>query len=101
MVEKFIPHMTENDRAIIGYLLHHNQKTFQSASDGGYAAPLIGKKIIRIAAIHGQELDMNWVPFEITDDAWDVLSKHREEFPYKPPKGKTETHPWAIPWMVR
>ena len=40
MVEKFIPHMTENDRAIVGYLLHHNQKTFQTMSDGGYAAPL-------------------------------------------------------------
>ena len=101
MVEKCIPHMTEQDRAIIGYLLYHNQKTFQATSDGGYAAPLIGKRIIRVAAVHGQTLDPNWVPFEVVDDAWDVLIGFRENFPYQPPRGETETHPWAIPWMVR
>ncbi len=102
MVKEFIPHMTAQDRAIIGYLLYHIQKTFQTISDGGYAAPLIGKGIIRIAAVSGQHLDMNWVPFEIVEDAWIVLSKEREPFPYQPPaSGEKESHPWAIPWMVR
>ena len=101
MVEKCIPHMTEKDREIIGYLLHHNHKTFQTTSDGGYAAPLIGKRIIRVAAVQGQVLDGNWFPFEVVDDAWDVLLKFRENFPYQPPRSEIETHPWAIPWMVR
>ena len=39
--------MTKEDKEIIGYLLHHNQKMFQAGVTGGYAAPLISKGIIR------------------------------------------------------
>lgn len=100
--EAFIPYMTDRDRNIIGYLLYHNQKTFQAGSDGGYAAPLIAKGIIRVACNQGQIIGHSWVPFEIPDFAWDVLVKNKASFPYKPPpKGETEVHPWAIHWMVR
>ncbi len=101
-VSNFIPYMTEQDRAIIGYLLYHNQKTFQAGSDGGYAAPLISKGIIMVACKQGQVFDPSWTPFEIPDYAWSVLERNKSSFPYKPPKkGETEKHPWAIPWMVR
>jgi hypothetical protein len=101
-VDDFIPYMTDKDKEIIGYLLYHNQKTFQADSDGGYAAPLIAKGIIRVACKQGQIIDHSWVPFEIPDFAWEVLAKNKVSFPYKPPqKGKTEVHPWAIHWMVR
>jgi len=101
-VNDFIPYMTDKDREIIGYLLYHNQKTFQGDSDGGYAAPLITKGIIRVACKQGQVIDPSWTPFEIPDYAWNVLENSKELFPYKPPsKGKTEVHPWAISWQVR
>jgi len=101
-VRKFIPYMTDQDRMIIGYLLYHKQKMFQAEQDGGYAAPLISKGIIRRSGVHGQAVDLTRMPFEIPDHVWFVLEKNREEFPYKPsPTGKIEKHPWAIPWMVR
>ena len=95
----FIPYMTEKDREIIGYLLYHNQKVFQANQDGGYAAPLISKGVIKICLMHGQVFDVSHVPFEIPDYAWSVLEENKELFPYNPPpKGKFEKHPWAIPW---
>lgn len=101
-VRAFIPYMTEKDKEIIGYLLYHNQRMFQTDDDAGYAAPLLSKGIIQIAAKQGQSLDLKRVPFEIPDYIWSELERHRDEFPYKPPqKGKTEVYPWAIHWMVR
>jgi hypothetical protein len=100
-VSDFIPYMTPKDRQIIGYLLFHKQKTFQTESDGGYAAPLIAKGIIRVACKQGQIIDQSWMPFEIPDYAWEILEKNKDSFPYTPPKGKTEKHPWAISWRVR
>lgn len=102
MVWDFIPYMTDRDRAIIGYLLHHNQKMFQHDQDGGYAASLIAKGIIRPAGRPGQVVDLLWVPFEIPDHIWAVLEENRDSFPYQPPTNtKDEKHPWAIHWMVR
>ncbi len=101
-VLEFIPYMTDKNRAIIGYLLYHNQKMFQADQDGGYAAPLISKGIIRRSGVHGQAVDQTRMPFEVPDHVWSVLEKNREAFPYTPPPaGEVEKHPWAIPWMVR
>jgi hypothetical protein len=94
--------MTEKDKEIIGYLLYHNQRMFQTEQDGGYAAPLISKDIIIISAKRGQVMDMSRVPFEVPDYIWLVFKKNQHLFPYEPPpKGETEVHPWAISWMVR
>ena len=99
---KFIPYMTDVDRNIIGYLLYHNQKMFQTIQDGGHAAPLISKRIIRSSVRVGQTVHFNWVPFEVPDHIWSVLEIHREEFPYEPPpEGEVEEHPWRIHWMAR
>jgi len=101
-VAEFIPFMTDKDKEIIGYLFYHKQKMFQADNDGGYAAPLISKGIIRVACKKGQVYSSPWTPFEIPDYVWSVLEKHKEQFPYKPPpRGKGEKHPWAINWMVR
>jgi hypothetical protein len=101
-VRNYIPHMTKQDQEIIAYLLHHNQKMFQADQDGGYAAPLISKGIIRISAQRGQVLDLTRVPFAIPDHIWTVLVEQRERFPYRPDNGeKLERHPWAIPWMLQ
>jgi hypothetical protein len=101
-VREFIPYMTDRDRAIIGYLLYHNQKMFQAEQDGGYAAPLISKGIIQRSGVPGQAVDLTWMPFEVPDHVWSVLEKNREAFPYEPPPtGEVKERPWAIPWMVR
>lgn len=101
-VREFIPYMTDKDREIIGYLLYHNQKMFQADQDGGYAAPLISKGIIRPSGRAGQVVSTSWMPFEVPDHIWSVLKKNQEVFPYKPPPAnEIEKYPWAIPWMVR
>jgi rRNA-processing protein FCF1 len=101
-VRAYIRYMTEKDREIISYLLHHNQKMFQADQDGGYAAPLIARGIIRIAAQHRQVLDLTRVPFAVPDHIWEVLEENRKEFPFKPPRGNEDSvHPWAMHWMVR
>jgi hypothetical protein len=101
-IREYIPFMTVKDKEIIGYLLHHNQRLFETAKDAGYAAPLLSKGIIRISAQQGQMLDLTRVPFEISDYIWTELLNHREKFQYKPPpRGETEVYPWAIHWMAR
>jgi hypothetical protein len=101
-VSEFIPYMTDTDRAIIGYLLYHNQKMFQTEEDGGYAAPLISEGIIQRSVMHGQAVASHWMPFEVPYHVWSVLERNREIFPYEPPPaGEVEKHPWAIPWMAR
>ena len=101
-VREYIPHMTDHDKSIIGYLLHHNQKMFQHEIDGGYAAPLISKGIIRMALRAGQAGEQRWVPFEVPDHVWTVLVTNKAAFPYEPPRsGQSETFPWAIHWMVK
>jgi hypothetical protein len=99
---RYIPCMTTKEREIIGYLLHHNQKVFQSTQDGGYAAPLISVGIVRMAVQPGQFVDPMRVPFGIADHIWAVLESNRRAFTYAPPPvGESEGHPWAIPWMAR
>ena len=97
--EAFIPYMTEADKAIIGYLLHHNQRMFQYEQDGGYAAPLISKGIIQISASSGQIFHPSWVSFEVPDYIWTVLDNNRESFSFLPKDD--EAYPWAINWVVR
>lgn len=99
-VRDFIPYMTDADKKIIAYLLHHRQKIFPAADDGGYAAPLIAKGIVRLAGVPGQRVDFNRVPFEIPDHIWDVLEQHSDQFPYAPPKDE-KGYPWAVSWLVR
>jgi hypothetical protein len=99
-VRDYIPHMTERERTIIGYLLAKNQKTFTAASDGGYAATLLSRGIIRVAAKPGQYIDMFQVPMMVPDDVWDVLIEHKDQFPYSfnPEKpSDVERKPWRIP----
>jgi hypothetical protein len=101
-VRDYIPCMTTKEREIIGYLLSKNQKMFTADEDGGYAATLMSRRIIVIAALRGQMIRGSRVPMAIPDHVWEVLAKHRDQFPYKPPpRGQVEPEPWRINWMVR
>jgi hypothetical protein len=101
-VAKGIPQMTDKDREIIAYLLAKNQSMFTSTPDGGHANTLISKGIIVCALLPGQAYTEIDVPFRVPDYIWDVLLKHKAEFPYTPPKaGETKPYPWRVSWMLR
>lgn len=98
----YIPHMTENERKIIAYLLAHNQKMFTNTPDCGHATTLLSRGIVVNAARPGQIVTHYEVPFAIPNHIWTVLKQHEGEFPYTPPApGETETHPWRVHWMER
>ncbi len=99
-VRAYMPHMTPRERQIIAYLLHHNQRVFQTEQDGGYAAPLISMGVIRTVGITGQVMDPRRVTFEIPDLVWRILDENRAMFPYDPSQEQGGA-PWAIPWMAR
>lgn len=96
-VRTYIPFMTEEERAIIAYLLHHKQKMFTCASDGGHAVTLISRGIINHALRGGQVFGTEDMPVAVHEDAWDILEAHRDQFPYR----ASETHPWRVHWMAR
>lgn len=96
-VANYIPHMTEEERGIVGYLLHHNQKSFDCDIDGGYAASLLARGIVRNGLTSGQVFDPLRVPMMVPDDVWEVLARHRDEFPAP----KDDTHPWRVPWQLK
>lgn len=97
-VEAYIPYMNEDERRIIGYLLERNQKTFDSAIDGGYAAPLLSRGIVIIALRPGQHFEEQHTPMAIPDDVWDILVKHKDSFPQN---YQGEAYPWRVHWMAR
>jgi hypothetical protein len=97
-VADYIPHMTDDERNIIGFLLERNQKAFDCAADGGLAATLIGRGIVVSTLRSGQVFDMERVPMTVPDDVWEVLVAHKEQFPAK---YKGTAHPWRVPWMAR
>jgi hypothetical protein len=100
-VRDYIPYMTEQEKKIVAYLLAKNQKMFGADRDGGYAATLLSRGIIRVAAQQGQYVDISDVPMEVPDYAWKVLLQHRDQFPYNSRNEDREAYPWRIPWMLR
>ena len=97
-VLEYIPYMTEHERVIIAYLLARNQKVITAESDGGHANTLISKKILVRAILPGQIFFASDVPFVVPDHIWEVLSAHKESFPYNP-GDYDEPYPWRKSWM--
>lgn len=98
-IEKELDELTEQDREILGYLLHHNQRMFECAVDGGNARMLISRGIVQSALRPGQVFDSENVPMEIPKHVWNVLKKHRSMFPYSP--SDDGAYPWRVHWMLR
>jgi hypothetical protein len=98
-VEKEIPSMSKKEREIIGFLLANNEKMFDYTIDGGAANTLISKRIVVCAMLPGQSALAYGVTFKIPDHVWDVLVKHKAEFPNTWKAG--EPFPYAISWMAR
>ncbi|MFI4933461.1 MAG: hypothetical protein ACHP7N_02475 [Caulobacterales bacterium] len=99
-VRDYIPHMTDQERGIVGWLLAKNQTMFRGAFDGGYATTLISRGIVVRALVPGQGFDAEEFPFAVPPHAWEVLAAHRTEFP-APPADYNGPHPWRVSWMLR
>jgi len=97
----YIPHMTPKEREILAYLLARNQKTFTAESDGGHAATLLSRGIVTLLVRPGQHVDAERVPMGIPDSLWEVLVRHRDDFPCTVAKGEAVRHPWRVHWQER
>ncbi len=97
--ETYIEFMTEEDRKIIGHLLHHNRKTFSASIDGGHARELIARGIINQATRPGYSFDPENIPFVVNEQAWEALSKRKAEFPLI--EDDDGADPWRVDWRLR
>lgn len=79
-------------------LLAKNKKTFTAASDGGYAATLLSRGIVRVHGQRGQNINLQNVPMTIPDHLWDVLIQCKNEFPYN--SNGNEPYPWRVHCMA-
>lgn len=101
-IRDYIPHMTPKERQIVGYLLAKNQKVLEVDQDGGYANTLISRHVIIRYARPGRMARGTHVPMVVPDHIWQVLIRHKSEFPHQAAKpGQLEPEPWRIPWMAR
>lgn len=73
LFREYVPHLSERERIIFGYLLHHNMRAFTADHDWGYAAKLIALKFIWYIGAPGQSFDADKCPMEIPKHVWDVL----------------------------
>ena len=100
-IEREIPFLTPKERGIIGYLLAKDQKMFGVLPDGEEAITLISKGFVVSPPRQPPALHRD-IAVVIPDHVWEVLTKHRGEFPYEPSKrGETEVQPWRTHWMAR
>jgi hypothetical protein len=57
-IEEDLTTLTKKEREIIAYLLHHGQRMFTANLDGGHAATLMSRGIVRKALRAGQVFDI-------------------------------------------
>jgi hypothetical protein len=101
-VRDYLPHLTEKERQIIGFLLAKNQKTFTATPDGGYARTLLARRLVLIIGQPGHEFDYYNVPMAVPDHVWKIFEENSDQFPYRPEyrgdgRRKTEVAPWREP----
>ncbi|MBV7409959.1 superinfection exclusion B family protein [Maritimibacter sp. DP1N21-5] len=88
----YIQYMNPRERAIFGYLLEHNQKSFEAEMDCGPGSSLLKRGFIQMDAISGLSYGLSEFPFSVPDHIWDMLLEHRSAFP--------ENHKGpALPWF--
>ncbi|MFB9982823.1 hypothetical protein ACFSQQ_26205 [Mesorhizobium kowhaii] len=80
--------LTARERNILAFLVTRNERHFVSNINGGYAASLIGRGLIHLAARPGQSLSALSVPFTVDEYVWEALQARREEFKHANPTGK-------------
>jgi hypothetical protein len=97
-LENELPQLMSIEREILGYLLASNQRVFTNTMDCGHANTLVSRGIVAIALRPGQTFTQFEMPFEIPEHVWEILLKHKAEFPCL--EGTEERpYPWRRHWM--
>jgi hypothetical protein len=91
--------LNSKEREIVAYLLYRNERLFTADLDGGHAATLIARGIVRNALRPGQVFDMADVPMEIPRPIWNVLKTMKDQFPYS--GDEDEPYPWRVGFYDR
>lgn len=89
--------LSKKEREIIAYLLHHKQRMFPCDVDGGHAATLIARGIVRHALRDKQVFAYDAMPVEVPLEVWRFLTANAEKFPYE--DNDDAPHPWRKHWM--
>jgi hypothetical protein len=89
--------LSKKEREILAYLLHHQQRMFTCAADGGHAATLISRGMVRHALKSGQVFDFDDMPVEIPVEVWRFLRAKIDQFPYE--EEEDAPYPWRKHWM--
>jgi hypothetical protein len=93
-VTEELSELNAKEREIISYLLHRNERMFTTDLDGGYAATLISRGIVRRALQPGQVFDATDVPMEIPRPIWNVIKGLKEQFSYS--GDDDDPQPWRV-----
>lgn len=96
-LDEEIKTLSKKEREIIAYLLHHNQRMFTGATDGGHASTLLSRGIVRQALRPGQVFAFDDLPVEIPIEVWKVLKTKAKRFRYG--GSDDQPHPWRKHWM--
>ena len=91
--------LNATERQIISYLLHHNQRMFTADLDGGHAATLISRGLVKRAVRPGQAFVASDVPMEIPRPVWNLLKNMKERFPYL--GDEDDPYPWRVGFYDR
>ena len=93
-VKEELNELSKKETEIISYLLHHNERLFTADMDGGHAATLVSRGIVRNALRPGQVFDVTDVPMEIPRAIWNVLKTIKDRFPYS--GDADDPYPWRV-----
>jgi hypothetical protein len=85
---KAIDELTEREREILAYLVTRGERHFTTTMDGGFAAGLLGRGIVRMSVVGGQSIDMLVTPFSVDPDIWQALLERKGEFVHPKPNGR-------------
>lgn len=89
--------LSKKEREILAYLLHHKQRVFSCAADGGHASTLISRGLVRHALRQNQVFDYDDIPVEIPLEIWRFLRANGDKFPYE--GNEDDPYPWGKDWM--
>jgi hypothetical protein len=98
-IREELDELNKREREIIAYLLHRNERMFTADLDGGHAATLIARGIVRNAVRPGQVFDPTDVPMEIPREVWNVVKRMKDQFPYS--GDDDDPYPWRVGFYDR
>jgi hypothetical protein len=98
-IKEELNELTAKEKEIIAYLLHKNNRLFTADLDGGHAATLISRGIVRNALRPGQAFSPEDVPMEIPRQIWTLLKSMAPQFPYE--GDEDDPYPWRVGFYER